>query len=440
MVRHGGPRGIEAQAQPPEDLHQEEALAHKRPPLGIKTLASLGYRDFVYLWLGQATHAFALWLEQTARPLLILVLTDSPVHLGGVIMVRTVPAVVFGMLAGVVADNFNRRTVLLTTKVVVLALSVVFAALVVLDLIEVWHIYLFSFLRGATMAFDQPARRAMIPTIVPNRLVLNAMTLSTGTMGGMRIAGAAAAGILMGVYGMAAPFVAIVFVYILAVIFTWMLRTPDHARSGYQGVRSMGGDLAQGLRFAWNTPTVRGVLIIAVGYFTFGMAFMQVFAPLFATKVLEIGETGYGLLISVMGVGSVLGSVALATANPTRRRGVLTLSLLGVFGVLLVVFAAGSSLRIIPLAFVLMAALGLAQAAFFPVINAMLVEAAPENMRGRVLGLLSLDRAMTAFGGFLAGVMAAGMGAAWAQTLFGAACVVTAVALFTLMPSLRRVN
>ena len=116
------------------------------------------------------------------------------------------------------------------------------------------------------------------------------------------------------------------------------------------------------------------------------------------------------------------------------------LALLGIFGVVLVVFAAGASLRIIPLAFVLMAVLGLTQAAFFPVINAMLVEAAPENMRGRVLGLLSLDRAMTAFGGFLAGVMAAGMGTVWAQSFFGAACVVTAVALFSLMPSLRRVH
>jgi MFS family permease len=439
-VRNRGRGGLEAQAPPPDDLQHEETLPERKPPFGIKTLASLGYRDFLYLWLGQATHAFALWLEQTARPLLILALTDSPVHLGGVIMIRTVPAVVLGMVAGVVADNFNRRTVLITTKVAVLVLSVVFAALIVFDLIEVWHIYLFSFLRGATMAFDQPARRAMIPTIVPHRLVMNAMALSTGTMGGMRIAGAAAAGILMGFYGMAAPFVAIVFVYILAVIFTWMLRVPDHARSGYQGIRSMGNDLAQGLRFAWNTPAVRGVLIIAVGYFTFGMAFMQVFAPLFATKVLEIGETGYGLLISVMGVGSVLGSLALATANPTRRRGVMLLALLGIFGVVLVVFAAGASLRIIPLAFVLMAVLGLTQAAFFPVTNAMLVEAAPENMRGRVLGLLSLDRAMTAFGGFLAGVMAAGMGTVWAQSFFGAACVVTAVALFSLMPSLRRVH
>jgi MFS family permease len=431
---------MKAQAPLPDDLQQDSSDGERRPPLGLAMLASLSYRDFVYLWLGQLTHAFALWLEQTARPLLILALTDSPMHLGGVIMVRTIPAVVLGMVAGVVADNFNRRTVLITTKVVVLGLSVVFALLIALDRLEVWHIYLFSFLRGGTMAFDQPARRAMIPSIVPFRLVMNAMALSTGTMGAMRIGGAAAAGILMGVYGMAAPFIAIVFIYIAAVFFTWMLRTPDHARSGYQGVRSMGADLVEGVKFAWRTPAVRGVLIIAVGYFTFGMAFMQVFAPLFATQVLDIGQAGYGLLISVMGVGSVLGSVALATANPSSRRGVLMLALLGIFGVLLITFAAGSSLHLVPLAYVLMVALGLTQAAFFPIINAMLVEAAPENMRGRVLGLLSLDRAMTAFGGFAAGMLASGLGTVTAQTIFGAACVLTAVALFSLMPSLRRVH
>ena len=91
----------------------------KAPPFGIRTLASLAYRDFRFLWLGQITHAFALWLEQTARPLLILALTGSAVHLGGVILARTLPAVALGLVAGVVADNFNRRTVMLITKVVV---------------------------------------------------------------------------------------------------------------------------------------------------------------------------------------------------------------------------------------------------------------------------------------------------------------------------------
>ena len=413
--------------------------APPRRPLGT-IFASLAYRDFRFLWLGQITHAFALWLEQIARPLLILYLTDSPVHVGMVILARTTPAVVLGVVAGVVADNFNRRTVLITTKVVVLIISVVFALLIVAGWLEIWHIYLFSFLRGATMAFDQPARRAMIPSIVPMRLVTNAMALSTGSMQVMRIAGAAAAGVLMDHLGLAAPFVAIVFVYILAVVFTWMLQVPDHERTGYQGVRSMGGDLLEGFKFAWSAPAVRGVLIITVGYFTFGMAFMQVFAPLFAVRVMDIGYSGLSFMIALLGVGGIVGALVLAAANPSRRRGVLMLGLLVLFGLLLIAFSASTFLNSVVFAFAIVLLLGMTQSGFFPLINAVLIEAAPEGMRGRVMGLLSLDRAMMAFGAAAAGLLAAQLGTQMAQIYFGLGCILTAVAMLVLYPSIRRVD
>ena len=140
----------------------EEGSGSNRRGLG-NTFASLAYRDFVYLWLGQISHAFALWLDQIAKPLLILQLTGSPIHLGLILAARTAPAVGFGLIAGVIADNFNRRFVLLATKWVVLVLSAIFAVIVVLGWVELWHIYAYNILRGATMAFDQPARRAMMP-------------------------------------------------------------------------------------------------------------------------------------------------------------------------------------------------------------------------------------------------------------------------------------
>jgi MFS family permease len=431
-----------------EVLEQIDAVAEagsemtwKKPPQRLPpTFHSLAYRDFQWLWLGQVSHAFALWLEQIARPLLILALTDSATQLGLVILTRTIPAVVLGMVAGVVADNFNRRLVMLITKVVVLFLSAIFALLVVTGWVEVWHIYLFSFLRGATMAFDQPARRAMIPTIVPPHLVTNAMALSTGSMQVMRIVGASAAGLLMGYMGLAAPFVAIVFVYIFAVLFTWLLRVPDHQRSGYQGVRRMGGDFMEGLRFAWRNPAVRGVLIIALGYFTFGMSFMSVFAPLLATQVLDIGQEGFGYMMSVLGVGGVAGALVLATANPSKNRGLLMMALLVVFGVLLIALSAITYLDIIILAFFMIALVGFVQSAFFPLINSILIQAAPENMRGRVMGVLSLDRATMALGGAMGGIMSDQLGVQAAQIYFGLACVITAVGMLAAYPPLRRID
>ena len=154
------------------------------------TFASLAYRNFVYLWLGQVTHAGALWIDMVARPLLVLAVTDSAVHLGLVMSARTVPAIALGLFAGVLADNFNRRMMLLATKVIVFGFGTLFALLLFFGLLELWHIYLFTFLRGATQAFDQPARRALVPSAVPRHLVTNAMALSSGTVQIMRIAGA----------------------------------------------------------------------------------------------------------------------------------------------------------------------------------------------------------------------------------------------------------
>ena len=160
-------------------------------PLAGTPFASFAYRDFLYLWMGQIAHSGALWADMVARPLLVLAITGSPVHLGLVMAARTIPGFSLGLVAGVVADMFDRRTVILTSKVIALVLGTVFAALLISGRIELWHIYGFTLLRGATGAFDQPARRAMIPSIVPPEMVTNAMALSSGSMQAMRIGGAA---------------------------------------------------------------------------------------------------------------------------------------------------------------------------------------------------------------------------------------------------------
>ena len=402
--------------------------------------ASLAYRNFTYLFLGQVTHAGALWLDMVARPLLVLAITGSPVHLGLVMAVRTVPAMSFGLLAGVVADNFERRTVLLTTKVIVFGLSVIFAVLVVTGWVQLWHIYLFTFVRGLTMAFDQPARRAMVPSIVPKHLVTNAMALSSGSVQVMRIVGAGGAGLIIVFGGLEAVFVTMAVFYAAAVASTWVLKVPDHTRTGYQGVKSVGTDLVDGFRFAWNNAAVWGILIASAGYFTFGMTFMTVFGPLFATQVLGIGDAGFGYMMAATGLGGVVGSLALAAVNPSRKRGLLLLTTLIALGVLLILFSAASYLGSIAVVFVVAAVLGVTTAAVFPIVNAVLVESAPEDMRGRALGLLSLDRGMTTLGGALAGLLAAAIGVQPAQIIFGIGCIATAIAMLTLYPAIRRID
>ena len=402
--------------------------------------ASLAYRNFTYLLLGQTTHAAALWLDMVARPLLVLTMTGSPVHLGLVMATRTVPTMAFGALAGVIADNFDRRIVLLITKLGVLVLSIIFAALVVTDLIQLWQIYLFTFIRGITMAFDQPARRAMIPSLVPKNLVTNAMALSSGSIQVMRIVGAGGAGLIIALGGLELVFITITFFYAAAVISTWVLQVPSHVRPGYQGIKRIGIDLLEGFRFAWSNDAVKSILLASMGYFTFGMTFMSVFGPLFAIQILDIGESGFGYLMSITGIGGVIGALSLASVNPNRKRGVLILTTLTSLGIMLILFSAVSYLDSLTLVFVIAAILGVTTSAVFPIVNAVLVESAPMGMRGRVLGLLSLDRGMTTLGGTLAGFLAAGLGPQLAQIIFGIGCIGTSIAMFMIYPAIRRID
>ena len=116
------------------------------------------------------------------------------------------------------------------------------------------------------------------------------------------------------------------------------------------------------------------------------------------------------------------------------------LGLLAIFGILLIIFSASTYLLSVPLAFAIMLLLGTGQSAFMPLINAILVEKAEENMRGRVLGALSLDRAMTTFGGALAGFCAAALGAQVSQIIFGLGLIITALAMFLFYPALRKIQ
>ena len=423
---------------------EEAAAEPKRPGTRSITLsgvfASLAYRNFLLLWLGQVTHSGALWMDMVGRPLLVLSITDSPIHLGLVMAVRTVPAVVLGPLAGVMADSFNRRTVLLATKVTVFFLGSVFVLVLLAGWLELWHIYAFTFLRGATMAFDQPARRAMVPSIVPAHLVTNALALSAGSIQAMRILGAGGAGLIIAFAGVNAVFVTMAVAYGAAVVLTWMLRTPDHERAGFRGVSNVGVDMLEGFKFAWNEPAIRGIIITSAAYYTFGMAFMTVFAPLMARNVLGIGDSGFGYMMAMAGVGGIIGAISLAAINPSTHRGLITIAVLTAIGALLVLFSASTYLGPVALTFSVVMLLGGAMSWVLPLVNSVLLDATPENMRGRVLGLLSFDRAMATMGAAVAGLAAAFLGVQVAQIIFGAACAITAIAMVTLYPAIRRIE
>lgn len=160
--------------------------------------ASFHYSDFRLLWVGQLGWSGTNWMEQVARNWLIWELTNSGVALGLVNLFRALPQLFMALPSGVVADRFNKKYVLMACQSVTMSSYVILTVLVFTDLIQVWHIYLFSFLMGISMVFNQPARNALIPSLVPKQNMMNAFALNQVAMNSMRVIAPDIAGLMIG--------------------------------------------------------------------------------------------------------------------------------------------------------------------------------------------------------------------------------------------------
>ena len=421
-------------------------------------MSSFRYSAFRYLWLGQVTHAAGMWIDMVTIPLIVLSLYDSleqaAINVGLVMFVRTMPHFTLGLFAGVFADNFNRKTLLVVTKIGVVFIQIIFMFVVFMDHLSMTWVYLYTFFRGATMAFDQPARRAMIANVVPQELYTNAMALSMGTVQATRIIAAAGAGWIIALtsgvdriteadYGFQFPVTIILILYTLAFIFTYLINY-SHEVINNEGenkktIQYVFAELIEGLRFSWSRKDIRAVVIMAACFFLFGMVFMQVFAPLFA-KILGIGEKGLGILLSMSGIGGASGAVFLAAINPNNKRGIWILSSQIALGLSLIFFALSVAFDNMMLIYFMAILIGLSQAIIFPLINSVLMKITPDHLRGRAMGLLSLDRAFVSFGAAIAGPTAAYVGVANGQILFGVGCVMSGIFLWIFGTTLRKLD
>ncbi len=402
---------------------------------------SARYRDFRLLWIAQMTNSSAFWVQMVALPILILDVTEgSAIHLGLIMGIRTLPAVILGVFAGVVADIWNRKLILIATRLFVTFNAIWFAVTISLSWLELWHIYIFALARGASMVFDQPARRAMIPNLVPSYLMTNAMALNSGSVQLMRVFSAALAGIVIAVFGILSSFYLMSVLYAIGLPLLLLINAPAQERSGYSGPVAVATNMKAGLEFAWSAPPIKGALVIAAIYFTFGASFIQVFIPLVTKGPLGLHDSGLGIMYAVLGVGGIISTLFLAYINPSNNRGIILLVSLASMGFLMTLYSSASYFSTTLAAFIVVFFVGFAQSAFIPLFTALLAESAPDNMRGRVMSLLAYDQALMSLGAAFAGFSAAILGTQVALFCFSGISFGSALFLALLIPGLRRIN
>lgn len=371
-----------------------------------RTFRALRHRDYRYLWFGQVGHSAALWMDQVARAVLVLQLTDSALALSLVIATRLVPILLFGLLAGAIADRSDKKKILMGTQWVTFATHVFLGVAVLAGFIEVWHVFATAFVAGTAMAFNQPVRQSLIPMVVPREDLLNAVALNSTGLSLMRIGGGSIAGVLLLVFNTGGVYLVTAGVYVFVIVCTILMQIPKRDPA-LKSKKSIAGDLGEGFAYVRSNPNLGLVTFLAIILFVFGFPYQQVFTPLLATRTLDLGDSGVGFLAGATGVGAVIGSLVVASYTGIKRPGLQLVINMIVLGAVLMAISLQSTVWGTAL---LLAVAGAMTVTYMSFTNSILLENSDPAMHGRVMSLLSLDRGLIPLGAIFSGVLASNIG------------------------------
>ncbi len=393
-----------------------------------QTFRALRHRNYRLLWLGQTGHSASLWMDQVARAVLILELTDSALMLSLVIATRLAPILVFGLIAGAVADRSDRKRVLFITQMVTFSTHLFLGVMVTTGLIETWHVFATALVAGTAMAFNQPVRQSLIPMTVPREDVSNAVALNSLALSVMRVGGGSLAGALLIFLSTGGVYLVNAAIYTLVILSTSAMRLP--AREAPEGKRpGLFADLGEGFAYVAKNPNLGVIAGLSLVLFVFGFPYQQVFVPLLATDVLDLGNSGVGFLAGATGVGAVAGTLFVASRSNIARPGLQLFINLFVFGAALVAMSLQATVLGTAL---LLGVAGSMTVTYMALTNTILLENSTPEMHGRVMSLLSLDRGLIPLGAILAGMLASGLGTRPAVFTMGALVLAMAALAFVL--------
>ncbi|MBI4497913.1 MAG: MFS transporter [Chloroflexi bacterium] len=407
----------------------------RRRRFSFGTFASLRHRDYRLLWIGILFTSGGLWMEMVALNWLVYDLTNSAVDLGILNGMRALPALIIGPFGGVAADRYDRKRLLLWTQAILLVLYAALGGIILLDLIEVWHLMVFALVTGLVWTFNQPVRQAVLPSLVPKEDMANAAALQSTAFNATRVLGPAVGGVLMGWVGAGGAMLAVAGTWVAVQVATALLRVPPTPPRTSQA-SGVWQDLLEGFRYIARTPDVRGLILIALVPFILIMPYMTLLT-IFVKDIFHMDATGLGVLMSVSGVGALAATLGVASLGNYRGKGKLLIGSGFMMAVTLMGFAFAPWL---PLSYLMLVLVTGASMAYLALTNTLLFLIVPNEFRGRVMSVYMLDRGLMPLGSLLAGGLAALWSAPVALGLMGAVGLAFTAAVAILFPSVRRLE
>ncbi|MCH7594050.1 MAG: MFS transporter [Chloroflexi bacterium] len=382
------------------------------PPRRGGILDAFQVRSFRFQWPSDGLTIWAFEMETLVLGWYILTVTDSPA-LVGLIGTLRFGGTLFGPVYGALTDRFNRRMLLIVDRAVLSLIALVFTGLALSGALEPWHAFVFAFLTGVARNLDNVVRQALLADVMPARSLSNALALSRSVMDISRISGALLGGALLSALGIGEAYVAIVLLYAGSSLLSMGIVLRPPARPGQRArLASKGGpgwlrDLREGVGYMRRDPAILGPLVLAFLVNLTLFPTVNGLMPIVAREVYDRGPNGLAVMQMASGIGALAGSVALAayaqSATPMRRMMIgialwhLSMLAFAMMGwwlaalATLVVYGTTQSLAMISM-------------------STTLLQAAPVELRGRVMGVRSLAVYGLPMGLLISGVLAEWLG------------------------------
>jgi MFS family permease len=388
------------------------------------------YRNYRLFFLGQAVSLPGTWIQRFAQAWLVYSLThNSALAVGLLAFAQFLPFTLFSLLAGVVVDRFDPRRTVLATQASAMILASIMAVTTLSGIVRPWHVYVIAFLAGLVQVLDAPARQQLTYRMVGRRELQNAVALNSSVFNASRIYGPALAGVLIAAFGAGICFAinAVSFLAVLAGLLMMRPRDFFPVEAPRQRPRMMSG-VREGLSYVFQTRQVLLVLVLVLLISTFCLNF-NVLLPVLAKTTLAAGPRTFGALSAAFGVGALAGGL-LAAAQGRARTSLMLLGAAG-FGASQLLIAADTNIAI---ACVLLVFAGVSFTTWSSNANSIVQLAAPDHLRGRVIGLYFFAFAGTgSLGGLIAGSLIHLGGTRLAFGVAGIVAIVSALAIGRLL-------
>jgi MFS family permease len=330
-----------------------------------------------------------------------------------------------GAVGGAIADRFDRRRVLMITQTAAMIQAIVYWLAVEFEVIQLWHIAVLAFFLGVVNTINQTSRQSLVSSLVPKDELLNAIGLQSSVFNFSKILGPTAGGLIIAYVGIAGCFLvnAISFVFLLFNLYLMEL-PPWEKRDDQQ---SIWADVKEGFKYLLGNRRMLYIVGLSYVIATFCAPYNR-FVPIFATNVLHVGASGFGLLMAAPGVGATVAALVLASVNKMRV-GISSICYCAMgFAISIALFAFS---HYFVLSFIFLALVGFCQIAGRALSNTAIQVSTPTHLLGRVLSLFFMDRGLWSLGSVIIGTAGAAIGMDWTFALCGAVCMLAAVTLLS---------